>query len=119
MGSERDPQEVFMPIPQEAALRQFEVEAMRGILDNLKRVNEQQIKQTEVMHSMDKRLVRIEENSVNADVKDLRHRLESLERDRDRREGAINLFEWVFKHWPGVAGFIILVLIIAHERLGP
>lgn len=111
--------EVVMAVPQEAALRQIEIEAMRGILDNLRRINDQQIEQTKALHSIDKRLVRVEESKISTEVvelkaaiREIRKDLEILKEEKTRREGAVGLVEWVFKHWPGAVGFILVVILI-------
>lgn len=101
-----------MPVSDEHAMRQFEIEALRQITDNLRRLNDGQAEQGKVLHSIDTRLVKIESNSVANKVGDLERKVDELEADRDRRAGAIGLFEWLFKHWPALVGFVLLVAII-------
>ncbi len=102
-----------MPVSDEHALRQFEIEALRQITDNLKRLNDGQAEQLRALHGIDNRLTRIESNSVNAKVTTLEGKVDALESDRDKRVGAIGAIEWLGKHWPLIAllvGAIMFVL---------
>lgn len=98
-----------MPVTEEHALRQIEIEAMRGILDNLRRLNASSEKQTEVLHGIDVRLVRIESNSVSDELAKVRTEVDELKEDKLRREGALSLSSWFFRNWPTV----ILLFILA------
>lgn len=104
--------ELLMPVTDEHALRQFEIEALRQITDNLKRLNEKMDKQSDDIRSIDARLIRIESNSVSASVQKLETEMESIKAERNRREGAFGLVEWLFKNWPGILGFFALVFIV-------
>lgn len=93
-----------MPVSDEQALRQFEIEALRQITDNLKRLNDGQAKiidgqaeQGRSIHAIDTRLTRIESNSVNKKVAELEAKVDALEAERDRRHGASNLASVIFK----------------------
>lgn len=101
-----------MPVSDEHAMRQFEIEALRQITDNLRRLNDAQAEQGRVLHSIDNRLVRIESSSVAAKVSELECKVDLLEAERDRRAGALRLVEWIVKHWPAVIGFLLLVAVI-------
>lgn len=115
--------DLFMPMPDEHALRQFEIEALRQITDNLKRLNDGQAEQGKVLHSIDNRLTRIESNSVSADVEKLKAKVDELERDRDRRDGTLAATSWVFRNWPGVVGWfggiitLVAVILKANGKL--
>lgn len=94
----------MMPVTDEFALRQFEIEALRQITDNLRRLNdgqekiiEGQVEQGKSIHAIDTRLTRIESNSVNKKVAELELKVDALEAERDRRSGAANLAAIVFK----------------------
>lgn len=57
--------------------------------------------------------------ALAADVKELQGQLDAqkaeidnLKTERDQRTGAANLINWVFKNWPGVIGFILLLGVI-------
>jgi predicted nuclease with TOPRIM domain len=111
--------ELLMPVSDEAALRQFEIEALRQITDNLRRLNEKMDDQGKAMNAMDVRLARIESNRMDGDVDEMRQmllrvkdRLAKLEEDKHRRDGAVSALEWVFKNWPGILGFFALIALI-------
>lgn len=87
-----------MPVSDEHALRQFEIEALRQITDNLRRMNdrldrqaESQAEQGKVLHSIDSRLIRIESNKLEPTVEKLQQDVEELKQDKDRRDGALGL----------------------------
>jgi hypothetical protein len=50
--------------------------------------------------------------SMMEQVEDLRNEIADLKSERDKRTGAANLVNWVFKNWPGVVGFIVLIGVI-------
>ncbi len=101
-----------MPVSDEHALRQFEIEALRQITDNLRRLNDKSEEQSKVLHSIDSRLIRIESNKLEPAVEELIVKVDALERDKHRRDGAISAWEWVFKNWPGIIGFFGLIVLI-------
>ena len=43
------------------------------------------------------------------DIADLKLRMRVLEERGQQQKGATNLVEWVFKNWPGIIGFIVLL----------
>lgn len=54
-----------------------------------------------------------------ADIAELRgdlrlalNEIDALKQARNRNEGATGLINWVFKNWPGIIGFILLVGIV-------
>lgn len=104
--------ELMMPVTDENALRQFQIEALRQITDNLKRLNDKMDKQGDELRSIDARLIRIESNSVSASVQKLQEEVGDLRAEKFRRDGALGLFQWTFKNWPGVIGFFALVALI-------
>lgn len=101
-----------MPVSDDQAMAQFQIEALRQITDNLRRLNDNIAEQTKTLHAVDLRLTKIESNSVNSKVAALEDKVDSLERDRDKRDGATGLATWVFKNWPGVIGFIMLMFVV-------
>jgi septal ring factor EnvC (AmiA/AmiB activator) len=101
-----------MPVPEDSALRQFEIEALRQITDNLRRLNDKMDKQGDDIRSMDARLIRIESNSVSAAVRKLEEEVEALKRERDRRAGAFGLFEWMVKNWAGLVGLVLAIVLV-------
>lgn len=46
------------------------------------------------------------------DIKALQGQIDALKKERDERTGAANLVNWLFKNWPGVIGFVLLIGLI-------
>jgi hypothetical protein len=108
-----------MPVSDEHALRLIEIEAMRQITDNLKRLNEGQAEQTRTLHSIDLRLTKIESNSVNTKVTELATKVDALESDRDKRDGAITFGNWLLRYGPLLAAVIAIMIVVlaANDKL--
>lgn len=58
-----------------------------------------------------------------ADIAELRgelklamNEIDALKQARSRNEGATGLINWVFKNWPGIIGFILLVGIVLKSQ---
>jgi hypothetical protein len=103
---------MLMPVSDDHALRQFEIEALRQITDNLRRLNDGQTKIVDSLHSMDARLIRIESASVSAEVAELKGKVEVLEKDHHHRLGAKGFAEWMLRYGPTLAGFLILIVVV-------
>ena len=114
-----------MPVP-ESHTRPLEIEVLRQITDALNRAADRgdrtEAKLDEIgkiLHKVDNRLTVIETNSLEREVErnrvaiaSLDKRMLLLEATDYRRQGAMGLFEWLLKNWPGVLGFIALVVVI-------
>lgn len=105
------------------ASRLMEIEALRQITDNLKRLNTKMDNQADKMSAMDVRLARIEAGRVDTDVNEIRamllrvkDRIAVLEIDKGRREGAIGAWDWVMKSWPALVGFIGLIVAFVYTQ---
>lgn len=46
------------------------------------------------------------------DIKDCQERLKVLEDEKMQRKGVLNLADWVFRNWPGIIGFVGLIIIV-------
>lgn len=46
------------------------------------------------------------------EIKNLRDEIDSLKSERDKRTGAANLINWALRNWPGILGFVGLVLLM-------
>ena len=110
--SDDGPGKLMMPVSEESALRQFEIEALRQITDNLRRLNDKMDKQSDDIRSIDARLIRIESDSVNAAVRKLEGEVEALKQDKNRRDGALGLVEWTVKNWPGLIGLVLMIVVV-------
>lgn len=101
--------DLLMPVSDEHALRQFEIEALRQITDNLRRLNDGQVEQGKVLHSIDTRLVRIESNSLDSAVKLLITKVDILEADKDRRAGALGFVAWLKDFGPWLLAIMMAI----------
>jgi hypothetical protein len=108
------PAEMLVPVSDDHALRQFELEALRQITDNLRRLNDKADKQGEFLQTMDGRLIRIESNKLDDTVTTLAAKVDALESDRDRRDGAIGLA----KGMPGVVPWIVSLVTALAAAIG-
>lgn len=111
--------EFFVPASESQVSGLSLIHAMRTMSDGMSRLADQQDRQSsklgevsEVIHGMDKRLAIIEANSLARMVDEHEKRIEALEIDKQRREGAINLADWFFKNWPGIIGFVALAMMV-------
>ena len=73
-------------------------------LDLVRRVEALDVKMT----------VRIDEvvKMLTAENVVLQARVDALEIDKQRRDGALSLVEWAVRNWPGIIGFALLVAVI-------
>lgn len=76
-----EPRKILMPVDEESAVRQMEVEAFRQIADGIKLLNTD-------MRDVRERLIRIESNQLDRQVKSQGDRIDALERERDQQKGA-------------------------------
>lgn len=111
--------DVMMPVPEDHAVRMIEIEAIRQVTDNLRRLNGHAEKTNEALdrvgerlHSIDIRLVKIESNRVSEEVSKLQAEVDLLKQDKARREGALGLGNWVLKNWPSIIGILLIALLI-------
>jgi septal ring factor EnvC (AmiA/AmiB activator) len=49
---------------------------------------------------------------LKAEIKVAQSEIAALKSERDQRKGAVGLIDWSVKHWPGVLGFLFLIVII-------
>lgn len=94
-----EPRKILMPVDDEGAVRQMEVEAFRQIADGIKSLNND-------MRDVRERLIRIESNQLDRTVQDHANRIAALESDRQRRDGALG----IAVRAPGIIPWIITVV---------
>lgn len=116
------PPELLMPVSDEHALRQFEIEALQRINDNLRLLNNGQAKMVESMHSIDIRLTRIESASVSLDVSELKREVEELKEDKFQRDGARKLASGAMRNGPALISIltgliVVIVVLIANGKI--
>lgn len=111
------------------------IETMRQIADNGKATNRiLEAVQAEVK-DVRERVIRIEANRLETEVEEvkaevatvkreaatergeLRRRIEVLEADKNRRDGAFGLVEWASRNWPAIIGYGALVALLLREGL--
>ena len=101
-----------MPVSEDHALRQFEIEALQRINDNLRLLNNGQSKLVEGMHAIDLRLTRIESASVSAEVNELKHQVDDLKKDKYKREGALGLSDWFLRNWFSLGSMLVVIFVV-------
>lgn len=74
--------------------------ALSGIHDSIRSQNAASTEDRKLLHEMHERLIRIEVEGLAGKVESLETRVDALERDRDRREGAVSAFEWLSRFGP-------------------
>lgn len=120
------PRDVMMAVPEDKAIHLLEIEALRQITDNLKGLNSKMDDQGKAIHGIDVRLARIESNRIDDDVSALGgrvdrlcDRVDALETDKDRRDGALGAWDRLVKSWPTLVGVIVIIVtvLLANGRL--
>lgn len=53
---------------------------------------------------------------LKAEIKLTAAEVAILKSDKDQRTGATNFVAWIFKNWPGVVGFLLLIGIILRSQ---
>lgn len=49
--------------------------------------------------------------TLAADMADMKSRLKIVEERNQQQRGAANLVDWLFKNWPGLVGFVFLIVV--------
>lgn len=119
-----------MPVSDDRALQQFQIEALQRINDNLRLLNSGQTETVKALgemrvslHGIDVRLVRIESNSVSAEVSMLKQEVKELKEDKARREGAKTFATAMIRNGPVLitllTGLITVIVVLAvNGKLG-
>lgn len=111
-------------------MRGFLLQALKANTEAMGRLAERGDKQdgkldgiVGTLHSIDKRLTVIENNSIERDVKKCREdldaidkRLAALEAIENQRKGAMGLWDWFRKSWPAIVGLIAIVAVILNTN---
>lgn len=116
--------EIMMPHTTPEALSLAEIHAMRQVADSIRHMGEQTVahmaastrameKLGEKVDGMNTRLIRLEEAKHGREIERLQKsldnfigRLDALESDRDKRNGALGLAGWLHKLWPAGAALL-------------
>lgn len=127
--------ELLMPVSEESAALQFFIEALKQNTAILERVGKSmeglqaEAKETlRLVHDTRERVIKIESGGqaeiiaeVKREVATVKADVAALKENRHRQEGAASLATWFFRNWPGLIGFIALLLILLQTtgRLEP
>lgn len=104
--------QLLMPTSDVDAAKLIEIEALRSIADNLKRLNDSAVETGKTITDVRERLIRIESNRVDTRVEELEKKVEDLERDKYRRDGAMSGLEWVSKFGPWLLSLALAILAL-------
>ncbi len=118
--------QIMMPVEEADAAQLIEIEVLRSISDRQKEtatilagVQDEIRGVREQVQDTRERVIRIESNQLDRTVANLAEKVESngkridaLEADKDRRDGAIGLGNWALRSWPALIGFALLVAVI-------
>lgn len=104
--------DLLMPVPEDKAIHLLEIEALRGIADTLKSFRDDAKEDRKLLMDVHTRVVRIEAAKVEELIGPLTERVDCLESEKDRREGAAGLINWLIKNWFGVLGLLAVIFTI-------
>ena len=113
------------------------IECLRQIADGNKTTGEVLKGMQTELRDVRERVIRIEASEFKVEVQEaktlaeqastlarersdhLMKRIEILERDKDRRDGAIGVYEWVLKSWPAIIGFVAFIgtVLVANGKI--
>ena len=111
--------ELLMPVSDDKAAKLIEIEALRQIADNLKRLNDRSDEHIKLLHGMDARLIRIESNRVDSRVEELEKKVDDLQSERDMRRGAMGLAQWLKDFGPWLLAVLLGILaLVGWEHKG-
>jgi CRISPR/Cas system type I-B associated protein Csh2 (Cas7 group RAMP superfamily) len=112
--------EFMMPVPPEGAAMQFFIEALKantaetkGMRDDLRAERQERREDRKKLDDIYDRVVRIEEQRISARVESLDQRVNALEADKDKRDGATSALASLWKNLPSIGAVIIGVVSIA------
>jgi polyhydroxyalkanoate synthesis regulator phasin len=126
---DRQRPELLMPVSDEGAALQFFVEAMKQNTSTLQQVGrtmqgmqEEQKETLKLVHDTRERIIRIESNSINAEVAELKRDVAELKNDKLRREGAGRLASGAIRNGPIVISLLIglvtiIVVLVANGKI--
>lgn len=105
--------EVMMPRKTSDALEQSHILALRQISDGLAQTNRLLERQANKLQEMHDKMVKVESLEIVTKFKDMKDsldaacaRIDRLETDKDRRDGATGFFEWAGKVVPWVLALL-------------
>lgn len=115
--------EFMTPVTEDRAIAQWTLESMRQITKALDRVTDRLDVVHEKLDAIGERVTRIEANRLEHEVAEISdrqkaalERIDKLERDKDRRDGAFGLMGWVLRHWPSLIAIIAAVMLFLEIR---
>lgn len=120
---------MMMPVSDEGAALQFFVEAMKqntAVLQQVSKamqgVQDEQKETLKLVHDTRERVIRIEQNNMNAQISDLEKEVAELRDDKLRREGASNLATGTLRNGPIIVTLVaalvlVITILIANGKL--
>jgi hypothetical protein len=118
--------EVFVPLIDDQLGRLSLIEALRANTDAVQRLarhtEQQDRKLDEIQKTLGKletRMTLLERSTLDQKVIELEKDVEELKIYRSQKEAQASLINWVFKNWPGVVGFFLLIgtLLVTSGKL--
>ncbi len=90
---------------EQSVREQLTIQILTQIRDHLALIERKQDSFGIEQHTQSERIVRLEERNerfsrLEASIAHETARVDALMRDKDKRDGAIGMVEWVSKHWP-------------------
>lgn len=111
--------EFMMPVPPEGAAMQFFIEALKGntaetkgMRDDLRTERQERRVDRQKLDDIHDRLVRIEGQGIAAKVEALDQRVNALEGDKDKRDGATNAMAALWKNLPSIVAFVVATVAV-------
>lgn len=101
---------LMVPMGEEPATLALILESLRALDKRLDSQNAAATEDRKMLHDVHTRIIQIESNQLQRRVEDLTKKVDELNRDRDRRDGALRAGEWFFRNWPAVIGYILLAV---------
>lgn len=107
------------------------IECLRSLADGNKKTGQVLEGMQAELRDVRERVIRIEASEFKLEVQEARAAVESakreadleiaaidkrvlaLEADKNRRDGALSLVEWVGRNWPAIIGFVLLIGFVA------
>lgn len=111
--------ETLMPVDDARVLKETEILVLRSLQDAIKGIREDTAQIREQVYEVRERMIKVEAQETNAKVIALDARLDILERDKQRLEGAAGVVGFVTKNWQFLmmVGFVVYTLW-ARQLLG-
>jgi hypothetical protein len=92
-----------MPVTDDRVLKEAEILALRAIQDSVKMIHADTSSLREQITDVRERLIRVEMQDTRAAVAAISVRVEALERERYKQEGALGVVGFLVRNWQAIA----------------